>query len=67
MRLIELILSGLILTTMQADKFPEAEITNGIIKAKLYLSDKDNGYYRSTRFDHSGNIPSLKVNGHEYF
>ena len=67
MRLIALIISGLILTTMQSDKFPEAEITNKIITAKLYLPDKDNGYYRSTRFDHSGNMPSLKVNGHEYF
>jgi len=72
MRLIPLMLSGLILATISACKFqetefPEAEITNKIIKAKLYLPDKDKGYYRSTRFDHSGIIPSLKVNGHEYF
>ncbi|MDR2887126.1 MAG: hypothetical protein LBV26_03840 [Bacteroidales bacterium] len=52
---------------MPSDKFPEAEITNDIIDAKLYLPDNEKGYYRGTRFDHAGNIPSLKVNGHEYF
>jgi len=52
---------------MQPVKFPEAEITNKIIKAKLYLPDKYKGYYQGTRFDWAGNMPSLKVNGHEYF
>ena len=52
---------------MPAPKFPEAEISNKIIKAKLYLPDSEKGYYRGTRFDWAGNMPSLKVNGHEYF
>ncbi|MBI5008874.1 MAG: hypothetical protein HZB98_04345 [Bacteroidia bacterium] len=52
---------------MPATKFPEAEISNKMIKAKLYLPDKEKGYYQGTRFDWSGNMPSLKVNGHEYF
>jgi hypothetical protein len=52
---------------MPSSKFPEAEISNKIIKAKLYLPDAEKGYYRGTRFDWAGNIPSLKVNGHEYF
>ena len=33
----------------------------------LYLPDADNGYYRSTRFDWSGVIASLKYKGHEYY
>ena len=60
-------LSVLTIAAMPPSKFPEAEITNKIIKAKIYLPDKDKGYYRGTRFDWAGNIPSLKVNGHEYF
>jgi hypothetical protein len=52
---------------MPSAKFPEAVITNKVIKARLYLPDKDKGYYRGTRFDWAGNMPGLKVNGHEYF
>jgi hypothetical protein len=33
--------------------FPEAQISNGQITAKMYLPDARNGYYRSTRFDWS--------------
>jgi hypothetical protein len=47
--------------------FPEAEIKNGAIVARIYLPDAERGYYRATRFDWSGVIPSLKANGHEYF
>jgi hypothetical protein len=47
--------------------FPEADITNGIVKAKLYLPDMNNGYYQGTRFDWSGVIPSLEYKGHSYF
>lgn len=46
---------------------PEAEISNGIIHAHLYLPDADNGYYRATRFDWSGVIKDLEVNGHHYY
>lgn len=46
---------------------PQTAITNGIIKAKLYLPDAQNGYYRATRFDWSGIISSLECNGHTYF
>jgi hypothetical protein len=48
-------------------KFPQAEITNGLIKAKLYLPDPENGYYQGTRFDWSGNMPALEYKGHTYF
>ena len=46
---------------------PEAEITNGIIHARLYLPDPDNGYYRGSRFDWSGVIPDLEYDGHTYY
>src|SRR5690606_20420325 len=49
------------------EQFPQAEITNGIVRAKLYLPDAEKGYYRGTRFDWSGNMPELEVNGHTYF
>jgi hypothetical protein len=47
--------------------FPQAEIGNGIVKVKLYLPDAQRGYYRGTRFDWSGVIPSLEYQGHQYF
>jgi hypothetical protein len=46
---------------------PEAAITNGVVRAKLYLPDVENGYYRGTRFDWSGSLSSLETNGHSYF
>lgn len=46
---------------------PQSEITNGIIKAQLYLPDNDNGYYMGTRFDWSGVISNLEYKGHTYF
>ena len=50
-----------------AAEFPEAQISNGAITAKLYLPDAEKGYYRGTRFDWSGQISSLKTKNHEYF
>lgn len=46
---------------------PQAEITNQVITAKLYLPDVNTGYYRGTRFDWSGVIHSLTFDGHEFF
>ena len=46
---------------------PETSISNGLIRAGIYLPDAENGYYRSTRFDWSGIIHSLSYEGHEYF
>jgi hypothetical protein len=48
-------------------QFPEAEIANSQIHAKLYLPDAQSGYYRATRFDWSGVIASLEWKGHNYF
>lgn len=55
------------LTTLAAQEFPQAEITNGVVTAKFYLPDAETGYYRGTRFDWSGQIYSLTAHGHEYF
>ncbi len=64
------ILTGLLLSlgfvAVAADP-PSANITNGVVKAKLYLPDQQNGYYLGTRFDWSGSVASLETNGHSYF
>jgi hypothetical protein len=53
--------------TLIAAAVPQAEITNGGVRATLYLPDAENGYYRATRFDWSGIIASLTFRGHTYF
>lgn len=58
-----LLLSG----STSPDPFPQAEITNGIIRARLYLPDNKEGYYRGSRFDWSGVMPELEFKGHTYF
>ena len=40
---------------------PAATIGNGVVRAKLYLPDVDNGYYRGTRFDWSGSGARLET------
>jgi hypothetical protein len=52
---------------LYAQEYPKAEITNGVIKASLYLPDAEKGSYRATRFDWSGVIYSLTYKGHEYY
>ncbi len=61
------ILSGLAFSFVSQLKPPGTEITNGIIRAKLYLPDAEDGYYRGTRFDWSGVISDLEYKGHSYF
>lgn len=58
---------GIAVSGLAAAEVPQAGISNGTITATLYLPDPENGYYRGTRFDWSGVIPSLKFAGHEYF
>jgi len=52
---------------LSAADFPKAEITNGVIRARLYLPDTGDGFYRGTRFDWSGAIYSLEYKGHEFY
>jgi hypothetical protein len=46
---------------------PATEISNGQIKAKIYLPDQKDGFYRSTRFDWSGVIGALEYKGHVFY
>lgn len=62
-----LIAAGLVLSQAVASEFPQAEISNAQIRAKLYLPDAQSGYYRGTRFDWSGVVASLESGGHSYF
>src|SRR4030095_4614103 len=50
----------------RADDAPSAEITNGLVTARLYLPDPLRGHYRGTRFDWAGDISSLRYAGHEF-
>ncbi|MDP4251395.1 MAG: hypothetical protein Q8918_14920 [Bacteroidota bacterium] len=56
--------------TGNAQPFPDppaAEISNGLVHAKLLLPDAEKGYYRGTRFDWSGVISEMDYKGHTYF
>lgn len=50
-----------------AQDIPQANFSNGLIKARTYLPDVEKGYYRATRFDWSGIISNLEYDGHTYF
>jgi hypothetical protein len=60
--------AGLILVLAAgAADVPQTEISNGVVKAKIYLPDVTRGYYRGVRFDWSGVVASLTFAGHEFF
>ena len=61
------IISLLSCGTAEQEGYPQAEITNGLITAKLYLPDAQHGYYIGSRFEWSGIIYELKYEGHDYF
>lgn len=58
---------GLSVGLLSAANLPHAEIANGQIRAKIYLPDAKDGFYRGTRFDWSGVIYSLQAHGHDYY
>lgn len=62
-----ILLGGIMMSAFHAEENPRAEISNGIIKARLYLPHTKNGYYMATRFDWSGVISSLEYKGHNFF
>ena len=51
----------------QKQDFPSINLANNWVKMKIYLPDKDQGFYRATRFDWSGVIASVQYKDHEYF
>lgn len=67
MKKIYYLLSGLTFGFLPFVKFPQAQISNGLIQARFYLPDTLKGYYQATRFDWSGNTMSLEYKGHSYF
>lgn len=50
-----------------AEKPPQAEISNGELRARIYLPDSSHGFYQGTRFDWSGIVSSLEYKGHNYY
>jgi hypothetical protein len=66
----KLIISGLFVLLcaglVKATDFPTVHISNGHLKAKLYLPDATDGYYRGTRFDWAGVMPELEYKGHQF-
>jgi hypothetical protein len=47
--------------------YPQIDISNGTLRAKLCLPDVEKGFYRGARFDWAGVIASLDYKGHNYF
>lgn len=46
---------------------PKAMLSNGTLDALIFLPDVNNGYYRSSRFDWSGVVGCVSLNGHHFF
>ncbi|MEI9946301.1 MAG: hypothetical protein WDN26_19030 [Chitinophagaceae bacterium] len=65
--IVSFFVAALFISAAPPEDFPEATISNGLIKAKLFLPDHEKGYYQATRFDWSGVIPLLEYSGHTYF
>ncbi len=62
-----LVLSVTLGVSGSAAEFPQASLSNGPIRATVYLPDAERGYYRGGRFDWSGVIAKLEYAGHNYF
>ena len=61
------VLAGVSWLLINPETPPQHKISNKFISANLYLPDTATGYYRATRFDWSGLIPSLEYKGHSFF
>jgi hypothetical protein len=46
---------------------PMAELSSGPLRARVYLPDATNGFYRGTRFDWSGMIETVGYGGHTFY
>src|SRR5690606_41600374 len=51
---------------LAAQDYPQADISNGLIEASLYLPDPESGYYRGTRFEWGGVFGKLEYQGRNY-
>ena len=57
----------LTMNNSESAAYPKTEISNGLIRADIYLPDGQHGFYRGTRFDWSGVIYRLEAGGHNYY
>lgn len=46
---------------------PRTLLSNGTLDALVFLPDINSGYYRSSRFDWSGVVGCVSLNGHRFF
>jgi hypothetical protein len=46
---------------------PKTLLSNGTLDALVFLPDTERGYYRSSRFDWSGVVGCVSLNGHRFF
>ncbi len=51
----------------EAPDVPKLWLSNGVVKALVLLPDAKTGYYRSTRFDWSGQVARVEYRGHTYY
>lgn len=65
--LLSFMFTGLVWAQTYPGSYPQKEISNGILRAKIYLPDAQHGFYRGMRFDWAGVIGALEYNGHNYF
>jgi hypothetical protein len=59
--------SALWVIAAHAADYPQTEISNGKIRAIVYLPDGRTGFYTGLRFDWSGVIRSLEFAGHSFY
>jgi hypothetical protein len=65
--LVLLVVTPLATQTYPGQSYPQAEISNSVLRAKVYLPDAEKGFYRGMRFDWAGVIGSLEYKGHSYY
>ncbi len=49
------------------NRYAEGTLSTRLLKARLYLPDSQQGYYRGTRFDWSGLVSRVDYGGHSFF
>ncbi len=59
--------AGFIAAQTYSGSYPQTNISNGILQAKIYLPDAKTGFYRGTRFDWAGVMGTLEYKGHNYY
>jgi len=62
-----LLASTLMTAQTYPGRYPQVEISNGVLRAKIYLPEAEKGFYRGMRFDWAGVMASLEYKGHGYF